>query len=69
MSGSERLAETLQRIGMESIAALEKSHEAREAGLTNSRKRHSALIPGDSRGPPRRIRRRERIVRPPPGKH
>ena len=38
MTGSERLVETLQRIGMESIAALEKSHEAREAGLTNSRR-------------------------------
>ena len=38
MSGSELLIETLQRIGLESIAALEKSHEAREADLTNSRK-------------------------------
>ena len=38
MSGPERLVETLQRIGMESIAALEKSHEVREADLANSRK-------------------------------
>ena len=38
MSGSELLIETLQRIGLESIAALERSHEAREADLTNSRK-------------------------------
>ena len=38
MSGTERLVETLQRIGMESIAALEKSHRAREADLANSRK-------------------------------
>ena len=38
MTGSELLIETLQRIGMESIAALERSHEAREADLTNSRK-------------------------------
>ena len=38
MSGSELLIETLQRIGLESIAALEKSHQAREADLTNSRK-------------------------------
>ena len=38
MSGNERLVETLQRIGMESTAALEKSHEVREADLANSRK-------------------------------
>lgn len=38
MSGHERLVETLQRVGVESIAALEKSHEVREADLANSRK-------------------------------
>ena len=38
MSGPQRLVETLQRVGIESIAALEKSHEAREADLANSRK-------------------------------
>ena len=38
MNGSELLIETLQRIGLESIAALERSHEAREADLANSRK-------------------------------
>ena len=38
MSGQERLVETLQRIGMESIAVLEKSHKVREADLANSRK-------------------------------
>lgn len=38
MSGTEQLVETLQRIGMDSIAALEKSHRAREADLANSRK-------------------------------
>ena len=38
MSNSERLVETLQRIGIESIAVLEKSHEVREADLANSRK-------------------------------
>ncbi len=38
MRGKEQLVETLQRIGMEAIAALEKSHQLREADLTNSRK-------------------------------
>ena len=38
MSEPDRLVKTLQRIGMESIAVLEKSHEVREADLANSRK-------------------------------
>ena len=38
MRRSEPLVEALQRIGMDSIAELEKSHQAREAGLANSRK-------------------------------
>ncbi len=38
MSRPEQLVETLQRIGMDAITVLEKSHQAREADLSNSRK-------------------------------